>query len=329
MTIRILLNGKKAGLEPVRAAILAARRHGNVEVRVTFEGGDIDRLVAEAVADACQRLVAAGGDGTVNECVSALMRFDEAKRPELAIMPLGTANDFATACTIPIALEQALRLAQTGEARAIDCVKVIAGAEHAEGCSFAEGSSLAEGSSPADGSSLAEGSARYFINVASGGFGAKVTAETPVALKNFLGGGAYTLAGIVQALSFAPYQGTIKLPNQQSQEHVIVGAICNGRQAGGGQQLAPKAMLNNGLLDTIALRHFPMEALPQVLSELANQDTDGEYVRRIRTPWVEWHSDEVMPINLDGEPIAARRIRFEAIAAAIKLVLPQLCPLLR
>lgn len=311
MTIRILLNGKKAGLEPVRAAILAARKHGNVEVRVTFEGGDIDRLVAEAVADGCQRLVAAGGDGTVNECVSALMRFDEAKRPELAIMPLGTANDFATACTIPIALEQALRLAQTGEARAIDCVKVIAGAEHAEGCSFAEGS------------------ARYFINVASGGFGAKVTAETPVALKNFLGGGAYTLAGIVQALSFAPYQGTIRLPNQQSQEHVIVGAICNGRQAGGGQQLAPKAMLNNGLLDTIALRHFPMEALPQVLSELANQDTDGEYVRRIRTPWVEWHSDEVMPINLDGEPIAARRIRFEAIPAAIKLVLPQLCPLLR
>lgn len=311
MTIRILLNGKKAGLEPVRAAILAARKHGNVEVRVTFEGGDIDRLVAEAVADACPRLVAAGGDGTVNECVSALMRFDEAKRPELAIMPLGTANDFATACTIPIELEQALRLAQTGEARAIDCVKVIAGAKGA------------------DGSSPAEGSARYFINVASGGFGAKVTAETPVALKNFLGGGAYTLAGIVQALSFAPYQGTIKLPNQHSQEHVIVGAICNGRQAGGGQQLAPKAMLNNGLLDTIALRHFPMEALPQVLSELANQDTDGEYVRRIRTPWVEWHSDEVMPINLDGEPIAARRIRFEAIPDAIKLVLPTQCPLLR
>ncbi len=320
MTIRILLNGKKAGLEPVRAAILAARKHGNVEVRVTFEGGDIDRLVAEAVADACPRLVAAGGDGTVNECVSALMRFDEAKRPELAIMPLGTANDFATACTIPIELEQALRLAQTGEACAIDCVKVIAaaeGAEHADGCSFAEGSSPPKGS------------ARYFINVASGGFGAKVTAETPVALKNFLGGGAYTLAGIVQALSFAPYQGTIRLPNQHSQEHVIVGAICNGRQAGGGQQLAPKAMLNNGLLDTIALRHFPMEALPQVLSELANQDTDGEYVRRIRTPWVEWHSDEVMPINLDGEPIAARRIRFEAIPAAIKLVLPTQCPLLR
>ena len=45
MDIRVLLNGKKAGLEPVRSAIARARETGTVEVRVTWEGGDVDRLV--------------------------------------------------------------------------------------------------------------------------------------------------------------------------------------------------------------------------------------------------------------------------------------------
>ncbi|MBV7296317.1 lipid kinase YegS [Enterovibrio paralichthyis] len=295
MTIRVLLNGKKAGLEPVRHAIFNARQSGDIEVRVTWEGGDIERLVKEAIHDGCKRIVAAGGDGTVNECAAALMGYEPEQRPEMAVLPLGTANDFATACQIPLTLEQALHLAQTGSVTAVDCVSA---------------------------------NDRHFINVASGGFGAKVTAETPVALKNFLGGGAYTLAGIVQALSFEPYQGKTLMPDHESDQEVIVGAVCNGRQAGGGQILGPNAMLNDGLLDTIVLRRFPLEAVTQVIAEINDVGSDGEYVRRIRTPWIEWQSDDVMPINLDGEPISAKKIRFEAIPNAIKLVLPKGCPLI-
>ena len=104
-----------------------------------------------------------------------------------------------------------------------------------------------------------------FINVASGGFGAQVTSNTPVALKNFLGGGAYTLSGMAQALNFIPYQGEIRIHGESSQNEVIVGAVCNGRQAGGGQQLAPNALIDDGLLDIVALHTFPKEALGQVL----------------------------------------------------------------
>lgn len=294
MNIRIILNGKKAGLEPVRSAIFKARETGKVEVRATWEGGDVERLVHEAVHDGCQRVVAAGGDGTVKEVVDAILHLSADERPELAVMPLGTANDFATACTIPADLLSALQLAQSGNIQNVDAVKAN---EH------------------------------HFMNIASGGFGAQVTANTPVALKNFLGGGAYTLSGLVQAVNFSPYHGEIRLPDHSLSNAVIVGAVCNGRQAGGGQQLAPQALIDDGLLDLVALNNFPPEALSQVVEELLAPDISGEFVQRFRAPWAEWESDVEMPINLDGEPISSKKIRFEVVPGAIKLVLPENCPM--
>jgi lipid kinase YegS len=294
MDIRVIINGKKAGLEPVRSAIFKARESGKVEVRATWEGDDVERLVHEAVHDGCQRVVAAGGDGTVKEVADAMLHLSADERPELAVMPLGTANDFATACTIPADHLSALQLAQAGKVQNVDAVKAN---EH------------------------------YFMNVASGGFGAQVTANTPVALKNFLGGGAYTLSGLVQAVNFAPYHGEMHLPDESVRSNVIVGAVCNGRQAGGGQQLAPQALINDGLLDLVALNHFPAEALSQVIDELMTPGANGEYVKRFRVPWAEWESEIEMPINLDGEPISSKKIRFEIVPAAIKLVLPENCPM--
>ena len=294
MDIRVILNGKKAGLEPVRLAIVKARETGKVEVRATWEGGDVERFVKEAVRDGCQRVVAAGGDGTVKEVVDAILQLSADERPEMAVMPLGTANDFATACTIPADLLLALQLAQSGKAQTVDAVKAN---EH------------------------------HFMNVASGGFGAQVTTNTPVALKNFIGGGAYTLSGLVQAVNFSPYHGEIRFLDQSISNAVIVGAVCNGRQAGGGQKLAPQALIDDGLLDLVALNKFPPEALGQVIEELLSPEVNGRFVKRFRAPWAEWESDVEMPVNLDGEPISSKNIRFEVVPGAIKLVLPENCPM--
>ena len=295
MDIRILINGKKAGLEPVRSAIFKARESGVVEVRSTWEGGDIKRLVQEAINEGCQRLVAGGGDGTVNEVADALLKLPADDRPELAVLPLGTANDFATACMIPSDPLAALTLAQSGPACFIDAVKA---------------------------------NEFHFINVASGGFGAQVTANTPVALKNFFGGGAYTLSGLVQALNFTPYHGEVRLPQESSRDNVIAAAVCNGKQAGGGQQLAPTAMIDDGLIDLVALTEFSPENIPQVIQEFMETEVGGDYVRRYRVPWAEWESEVEMPINLDGEPISTKKIRFEVLPGAIKLVLPENCPMI-
>ena len=294
MDIRVILNGKKAALEPVRAAIYSARDTSRVDVRVTWEAGDVRRMVREACTEGCGRLVAGGGDGTVNEVVDAILNLPAADRPELAILPLGTANDFATGCTIPSDPLAALGLAQSGQACAVDGVRA---------------------------------NDLHFINVASGGFGAQVTTNTPVALKNFLGGGAYTISGLVQALSFTPYQGELRMPKESLQNDVIVGAVCNGKQAGGGQQLAPSALIDDGLLDIVGLLRFPAEDLGQVIKELTAPEGSGDYVKRFKVPWAEWESDVEMPINLYGEPVKTRKMRFEALPGAIHLVLPENCPL--
>ena len=85
--------------------------------------------------------------------------------------------------------------------------------------------------------------------MATAGFGAQITAETPVELKNFLGGGAYTLTGVLKAMNFVPYSSTIITPKNSFPKHnFVAGAICNGKQAGGGQVLAPRALINDGLL---------------------------------------------------------------------------------
>lgn len=296
MDIRVILNGKKAGLDQIRSAIYSARKNGIVEVRTTWESGDVRRLVQEARVEGCHRLVAGGGDGTVSEVVDAVLNLPGNDRPEVAILPLGTANDFALACDIPTDPLAALNLAQTGKAYHVDGVKA---------------------------------NEFHFINVASGGFGAQVTSSTPIALKNFLGGGAYTISGLVQAASFIPYRGELRIPNKTLQKEVIIGAVCNGRQAGGGKQLAPNAIINDGLVDAVALTSFPKEALGQVIKELTGPKTNGQYVKRFRVPWAEWKSDIEIPINLDGEPIKAKRMRFEVLPGAIQLVLPDDCPLLK
>ncbi|QDF76626.1 MULTISPECIES: lipid kinase YegS [Shewanella] len=296
MTLRIILNGKKAGIEEVREAIARVREDHDIQVRVTFEAGDVARLVDEAIAEGCSRIVAAGGDGTLNELVDALMGHPKEKRCEAAILPLGTANDFAAAAEVPEDYEAALRLAAEGEAYGVDVIRA---------------------------------NDRHVINIASGGFGAQVTSNTPVALKHFLGGGAYTLSGLVQALNFKPYDGEFVIHGESSQQQLLVGAVCNGRQAGGGQVLAPEAYINDGLMDLVALQDFPIEVLAQVIAELQNPESDNQYVKYHRQPSACWRSNPPMPINLDGEPITETQVDFEIQAAAISLVLPADCPMLK
>ncbi|WP_098414514.1 lipid kinase YegS [Vibrio sp. ES.051] len=293
-TIRAILNGKKAGNPELRNAIMKMREQGvDMQVRVTWEPQDMPRLVKEAVNEGITRIVIAGGDGTVNEAVSALMRVDEDQRPELAIIPLGTANDFATANRVPVAIEESLALAVNGQPVLVDCVKA---------------------------------NDRYFINVATAGFGAEVTAETPVELKNFLGGGAYTLTGVVKALGFKPYDGTITIEGETYQGEMVLGAFCNGRLAGGGQELASQAMIDDGMMDVTLVRPFLPHELPKVIEEVNNPSEKGEFVKHTRASRLEIDFPSPLPLNLDGEPYHSRKIRFEIQSKSLRLVLPENCP---
>jgi lipid kinase YegS len=262
-------------------------------VRVTYEYGDVARFMFEAVQQGVKRIIIGGGDGSVNEMVDAMAKLPRDKRPELAILPLGTANDFATACEIPHYPLEALRLAMKGEATSIDIVKA---------------------------------NERYFVNVATGGIGAQITAETPSELKNFLGGGAYTLSAVMKALSFEHSYGKMISEDGELEGAFIASALCNGRQAGGGQLLSPYAYINDGLLDAVIILEFSLIDVAQVLAELLDPTIKGKFVKRFQTTWVESIPKNMRSVNLDGEPYKAEKIHFQILPKEIEMVLPKGCP---
>ena len=292
--VRLIANGKVAGNEALRIAVVGQREVGHcIEVRVTREKGDAQRFASEA--GEVDLLIAAGGDGTLNEVVHGLMNLPRKARPVFGLVPLGTANDFATGCGIPRDPETALALCLEGEAVPIDVGKAN---EH------------------------------WFLNVASAGFGAEVTATTSPELKRLLGPAAYTVMGAILAMNFHHYHGRLILPGREITGSGPVAIVGNGRQTGGSFQVAPRARIDDGLLDVLVVRHIPATAALTAARELQQLSPDGEYISYWQTPWVEVHSEETIPVNLDGEPVRFSSVRYEAIPKAIHLVVPPDCPLL-
>ena len=105
----LILHGKQALNEEVRAAVNGLRERGwDLAVRLTWEGGDAERLVGEGLAAGYSTLIAGGGDGTLRDVVEALVKAQS--DANLALLPLGTANDFAHAAGIPLTPAAALAL---------------------------------------------------------------------------------------------------------------------------------------------------------------------------------------------------------------------------
>jgi lipid kinase YegS len=292
--VHLILNGKVVGNDALREAITRQREVGHrIEVRVTREKGDARRFASEA--GQVDLLIAAGGDGTLNEVVHGLMDLSISARPILGVVPLGTANDFATGCEIPDDPENALALCMKAEAVAIDVGKA---------------------------------NERWFINAASAGFGAHVTATTSPDLKRLLGPAAYTVMGAILAINAHQYHGRVILPDREITGSGPVAIIGNGRQTGGGVQVAPRAFMDDGLLDVLAIRQIPATALLTAARELQQLSPDGEYISYWQTPWVEVHPAEMIPVNLDGEPVEFASVRYEAVSKALRVIVPPNCPLL-
>lgn len=302
---RLILNGKSAGNEAVREAVATMRRQGvQLDVRVTWESGDGGRYVAEAIADGVDTVIAGGGDGTLSEVASALADRDQDADalPTLALLPLGTANDFATAAGLPLAPAAALAMARDGQPRRIDLLKVTAAHGH-----------------------------HWCANLATGGFGTQVTVETDEAMKRVLGGLAYLVTGLARLGRVEPQHARFSGPDFGWEGAFIALGLGNGRQAGGGQALCPDALLDDGLLD---LTIIP-ELTGTVAATLGALITGGKRaaleqvaVRR-RLPWVEIQADLPITLNLDGEPTTAHQFRIDCVPGRLRMHLPPGCPLLR
>ena len=285
-TIRIILHGKAAGDARVRTAVQTLRQDGHaVEVRVTWEPGDAPRLTAEAVADAgggkVNCIVAGGGDGTINEVFAAAYTAGLPAGCSLAVLPLGTANDFAHATAVPVQdPAAALQLAVDAPARWID-VGLL--------------------------------NSKLFINLVSGGFGSRVTVETDPELKRRLGGLAYVLTGISRFTELSANRGSFRAEGFSWEGPFVAVAIGNGRQAGGGVPLCPDALIDDGQLDLMILPELDHAARLDALSHLLREGAAAVRAKLVtaRSPWFEYESENDLNVNLDGEPTVSKRFRAE------------------
>ena len=291
----LILNGKSADNLPLRDAIAKLRDEDvEIHVRVTWEKGDAQRYVDEARQLGVETVVAGGGDGTINEVSTALIQSQGDNIPALGILPLGTANDFATSVGIPDDLDKALKLAIAANATAIDMVQV-----NDKTC---------------------------FINMATGGFGTRITTETPEKLKAALGGVSYFIHGLMRMDTLKPDVCDIRGEDFHWQGKALVIGIGNGRQAGGGQQLCPTALINDGLLQ---LRIFTgEELLPGLLSALT-QSEDNPNIIEGASSWFDIRAPHEITFNLDGEPLSGQEFHIEILPEALRCRLPPGCPLLR
>lgn len=293
---RLILNGQSAQWPQVRQAVFASRDAGaELEVQVTWEAGDAARLAEQAGVAGLSRVIAGGGDGTLNEVVNGLMRLPLSQRPALGILPLGSANDLANSLGLPLTAGDALPAALAYPARPVDVACL---------------------------------DDRYFLNMTTGGFGAEVTSSTPKSLKRLLGGGAYSLIGALKAWQHRRYPGHIHWAEGQRDADLFVLAMGNGMQSGGGQRLTPEARLDDGLLDILLVRDFTsLRDMAQARRELLELPDQGAFVETFRTRWLAYEGKQPLPLTLDGEPLSCHRFCVGVEPRALELVVPEGCPL--
>jgi lipid kinase YegS len=301
----LILNGKSAADEALRAAVRGLRVDGvRVDVRVTWEAGDAQRYVDEGLATGVTTIVACGGDGTLSEVAAALAHCeaDATQLPSVGLVPLGTANDFATAAELPLAPAAALALVRESAPVAIDLLRIEAADDDVHWCA----------------------------NLASGGFGTDVTVETDEGLKKMLGGLAYLVTGIARLGRIEPVQARIEADDFAWEGGFIALGLGNGRQAGGGQQLCPDACIDDGLLDVTIVPELAGEVAATVTTLVAEgrQAALERVAVRHRCRQLRIAAPTPVTLNLDGEPCAANRFDVTCAPARLRMHLPAGCPLL-
>jgi lipid kinase YegS len=292
MWLRIILNRKAAQDEDLRAAIRNMRASGHrVEARAMWEPGDGVWMATQAAHDGCDAVIAAGGDGTINEVINGLMAHPAP--PPLGVVPMGTANDFAAMLGLPMgAPAAALERIAYAVPRPVD---------------------------------VGLANDRYFINVASAGFGAQVTASTSPDFKDMLGGIAYLLTGLASMVDVEPAEVSLRAPGLTWEGPILALCVGNGRQAGGGFQVCPEAEVDDGLFDVLIVQDFSLEEAPGILHDILRFGLRGPHlptqITTLRTPWLEVEAEAPgLHVNLDGEPTRGRRFSFRVVPAALSLL---------
>ena len=252
----------------------------NFEIVQTEYPWHAAELAQKAAADGFDVVVAAGGDGTVNETINGLMGVKEAGNslPAMGVLSIGRGNDFAFSMGIPAELEAGCKTLANNQRRSIDIGRVVGGL-------YPQG--------------------RYFGNGIGIGFDAVVGFEA-LKLKRLHGFPSYLVAALKTIfLYFHAPQVKISFGDETRELPALMVSIMNGRRMGGGFMMAPQGRPDDGLLSVCIVHQV---SRPQMFSLIAKfmggtQDADPA-VQRIHTPQLLVTTQQgALPAHADGETL--------------------------
>ena len=312
--ITLILNARAAADPLLREAVGSLRGAGfEVTVHACWEDGDPARYARQVATrhaagggrgdggDAV--IAAAGGDGTVNEVAAALVEcggegLADAGGPLLAVVPYGTANDFATAAGLPVD-DPPKCLLQIPDL-----------SPHASDVGRLNG--------------------RPFINAASAGYAARVTTEADPTVKKLLGGMAYWWTGLKNLSDTAGTEVSVTADGDEWSGRVLAVVIGNGRYAGGGIAVTPHARIDDGKLEVTIVPEVGWAEYKALYDDLTRvgEGHDPEFLTVGRAQKVLIESESPIQVNLDGEPVTDNRLEFDVLRNAVRVLLPATSPLL-
>lgn len=209
-------------------------------------------------------IVAFGGDGTIHEIINGLVGSDT----HLGIIPIGTGNDFARSCRIPLSLTKAVKTLLERKTKKLD-LGIVNG--------------------------------QYFGNVVGVGFDAYVNVESRKIEK--LHGTIVFILAILKTLSkYKSIPLKIELDDETIEEPTYLISIGNGWSVGGGLQLTPNAILNDGIFQVCHVRDISsMKVVMNFLKLKNGRINDIEEVTMYQSRQIRITSDEPLPVHIDGE----------------------------
>lgn len=229
--------------------------------------GDAVNAARIAVERKYDIVIAAGGDGTINEVVNGLA--EQEYRPKLGIIPMGTTNDFARALQIPRDVAAATDIIVQGDLIPVDIGKM---------------------------------NDKYFINIGGGGRLTELTYDVPSRLKTMLGQLAYYLKGIEMLPSIRATQMTIEYDGKLFEGEAMMFLIALTNSVGGFEKLAPDFSINDGLFTLMILKKTNLaEFIRVVTAALRGDHINDPNVIYASASHIKVKSDDQILINLDGE----------------------------
>lgn len=271
--------------EVIRA--FAARGYGT-DVHVTAHRGHATELAMEYAPAGV--VTCAGGDGTLNEVITGLMRLSKEERPLLGYIPCGSTNDFAATLGLPGDMAKAAQRIMEMNPITLDVGRY---------------------------------QDRFFSYVASFGAFTEASYSTPQDMKNALGHFAYVIEGVRSLQTLRPYAMRFEADGQVYEGDYLFGAVSNSTSIAGMVRLDEELVkLNDGLLELLLIRYpQSLDELGRIAISLNMQNYDYPAITLVQAQKIVVSNPDRTPFTLDGEYGSdEERIEIENVPQAIRLL---------